>query len=45
MPRPNDTTHHQTLPLGNDPKLRHRFMVQDEPLQGNLRFSLLLDIL
>ncbi|MDD2900263.1 MAG: acyl-CoA thioesterase [Desulfuromonadaceae bacterium] len=45
MMRPNDTTHHQTLSLGSDPELRRRFMVMDEPLQGNLRFGLLLEIL
>lgn len=45
MPRPNETTHHQILALGSDPKLRHRFMVLDEPLQGNLRFGLLLEVL
>ena len=45
MPRPNETTHHQTLPLGSDPELQRRFMVLDEPLQGNFRFGLLLEIL
>lgn len=45
MPRPNDTTYHHTLPLGNAPEMRHRFIVMDEPLQGNLRFGLLLEIL
>lgn len=45
MPRPNETTHHQTLLLGSDPKLRRRFMVLDEPIQGNLRFGLLLEVL
>jgi len=45
MPRPNETTHHQTIPLSSDPELRHRFMVLDEPLQGNLRFGLLLEVL
>jgi acyl-coenzyme A thioesterase 9 len=45
MPRPNETTHHQILALGSDPKLRHRFMVLNEPLQGNLRFGLLLEVL
>jgi acyl-coenzyme A thioesterase 9 len=45
MPRPNKTTLHQTLALGSDPELRHRFMVLDEPLQGNLRFGLLLEVL
>jgi acyl-CoA hydrolase len=45
MPRPNETTHHQILALGSDPDLRHRFMVRDEPLKGNLRFGLLLEVL
>jgi acyl-coenzyme A thioesterase 9 len=45
MPRPNETSHHQILALGSDPKLRHRFTVLDEPLQGNLRFGLLLEVL
>jgi acyl-coenzyme A thioesterase 9 len=45
MPRPKDTTHRQILPLGSDPELRHRFTVLNEPLQGNLRFGLLLEIL
>ena len=45
MPRPNETTYQQTLSLGNDPELRRRFMVLDEPLQGNLRFGLLLEVL
>jgi acyl-CoA hydrolase len=45
MPRPNETTHHQTLALESDPELRRRFMVLDESLQGNLRFGLLLEVL
>jgi acyl-coenzyme A thioesterase 9 len=45
MPRPNETTHHQILALGSDPKLRRRFMVLNEPLQGNIRFGLLLEVL
>lgn len=45
MQRPNETTHHQILPLGSDPMLRRRFMVLDEPFQGNLRFGLLLEVL
>jgi acyl-CoA hydrolase len=45
MPRPNETTYHHTLPLGSDPELRHRFMVLDEPVRGNLRFGLLLEVL
>lgn len=45
MPIPNETTHHQILALGSDPELRHRFKVLDEPLQGNIRFGLLLEVL
>lgn len=45
MARPNETSHHQTLALGSDPELRRLFMVLNEPLQGNLRFGLLLEIL
>src|SRR5512136_940253 len=40
-----DTSHYQTLSLGSDSELRHRYMVVAEPLQGNLRFGLLLEIL
>ncbi len=45
MEQPTDTTRHQTLPLGSDLHLRRQFMVLNEPLQGNLRFGLLLEIL
>lgn len=45
MTRPLDTSRKLTLPLGSDPALRRRFMVVDEPLQGNLRFGLLLEVL
>jgi len=45
MTRPNDTTHHQILPLGSDPELRRRFKVLDEQIQGNIRFGLLLEVL
>lgn len=45
MPRSNETTYLHTLPLGSDPELRRRFMVLDEPIQGNLRFGLLLEVL
>ncbi|WP_243373368.1 acyl-CoA thioesterase [Geotalea sp. SG265] len=45
MTRPNDTSYYETLPLSSDLALRRRFMVVDEPLQGNLRFGLLLEIL
>jgi len=43
--RPADTTRTFTLPLSGDAELRHRFMVIDAPLQGNLRFGLLLEVL
>ncbi len=45
MTTPHDTSFYQTLPLSSDLALRRRFMVIDEPLQGNLRFGLLLEIL
>jgi acyl-CoA hydrolase len=45
MPRPNETTHKQTLALGSDPELRRLFMVQSDPLQGNLRFGQMLEVL
>lgn len=45
MTQPCDTVVHQTLALGSDPVQRRRFMVVDEPIQGNLRFGLLLEIL
>ena len=45
MARPNETTHHQILPFRSDLKLRHRFMVLDELIQGNIRFGLLLEVL
>ncbi len=43
--RPNDTSMSRALALGTDSHLRRRFMVVDEPLQGNLRFGLLLEVL
>ncbi len=45
MSRPNDTSRQMVLPLGNDEALRRRFMVVDAPLQGNLRFGRLLEVL
>lgn len=45
MTRASDTTHHHALPLGSDPELRRRFIVLDEPFQGNIRFGLLLEVL
>ncbi|HEX7623074.1 MAG TPA: acyl-CoA thioesterase, partial [Anaeromyxobacteraceae bacterium] len=43
--RPLDTTRGSTLCLASDLALRRRFMVIDAPLQGNLRFGLLLEVL
>ena len=45
MTQPHETVFHKTLPLGSDARLRRRFMVVDEPLPGNVRFGLLLEIL
>lgn len=45
MTQPQDTVYHHRLPLGSNPDLRRRYMVVDEPLQGNMRFGLLLEIL
>ncbi|MGD9950777.1 MAG: hotdog domain-containing protein [Desulfobulbus sp.] len=44
MTQPRDTVYYKTLALGTDPALRRRFMVVDEPLPGNIRFGLLLEI-
>lgn len=45
MSRPIDTSITQTLALENDSALQRRFMVVDEPIPGNFRFGLLLEIL
>nr|WP_320013000.1 hotdog domain-containing protein [uncultured Desulfobulbus sp.] len=45
MPQPRDTVYYKILPLAQDPALRRRYMVVDEPLPGNMRFGLLLEIL
>jgi acyl-CoA hydrolase len=45
MVAPSDTSFSRTLPLSADPELRRRFMVIDEPIRGNLRFGLLLEVL
>ncbi len=45
MTRPLDTSRTHRLALGSDLPLRRRFMVIDEPLHGNLRFGLLLEVL
>lgn len=43
--RPPDTDRSLTLALSNEPALRRRFQVMDEPFEGNLRFGLLLEVL
>lgn len=45
MPRPAETSRDLTLPFATDLSLRRRFMVVDEPLAGNIRFDLLLEVL
>ena len=45
MMRPLETSLSQTLPLASDPILRRRYMVLDEPIAGNMRFGLLLEVL
>jgi acyl-CoA hydrolase len=45
MTYPSETVYLRTLALGSDPALRRRYMVVDEPIQGNMRFGLLLEIL
>ena len=43
MNNPEETSSYRTLPLSSDPALRRRFMVVDEPIEGNFRFGLLLE--
>ncbi len=43
--RPTDTSINRVLALSTDATLRRRFMVVDEPIQGNLRFGLTLELL
>jgi acyl-CoA hydrolase len=45
MTRPVETSRDLTLPFASDVTLRRRFMVVDEPLAGNIRFDLLLEVL
>ena len=45
MAHPDETSFYQTLHLSSDSKLRRLFMVMDEPIQGNIRFGLLLEVL
>ena len=43
--RPSETTREQLLPLSTDAELRRRFMVLREPIPGNFRFGVLLEVL
>ena len=45
MARPADTSRSLRLPLAEYPALARRFKVVDEPLRGNLRFGVLLEVL
>ena len=43
--RAPETSREAVLPLSADPALRRRFAVLNEPIPGNLRFGLLLEVL
>jgi acyl-CoA hydrolase len=43
--RPSDTSRERVFPLSTDLELRRRFMVVKEPIPGNLRFGVLLEVL
>ena len=45
MIRPVDTSFTKILPMTSDEALRRRFMILDEPIQANMRFGLLLEVL
>ena len=45
MTRPVDTSRTWRLPFATDARLRHRFMVTDQALPGNLRWGRLLEVL
>lgn len=45
MIKPFDTSFTKLLPLASDETLKRRFMVLDEPIQANMRFGLLLEVL
>jgi acyl-CoA hydrolase len=45
MARPTETSRSLRLRLAEYPNLARKFMVVDEPLRGNLRFGLLLEVL
>jgi acyl-CoA hydrolase len=43
--KPMETSFTKILSLSNDEALKRRFMVLDEPIQANMRFGLLLEVL
>jgi acyl-coenzyme A thioesterase 9 len=43
--RPTETSREHLLSFSADPELRRRWQVLDEPIPGNLRFGLLLEVL
>src|SRR5512147_3246214 len=43
--RPVETSREQLLSFSADPELKRRWQVLDEPIAGNLRFGLLLEVL
>ncbi len=45
MMKPMETSFTKILSLSNDEALKRRFMVLDEPIQANMRFGLLLEVL
>ncbi len=45
MIRPFDTSFTKILPMTSDEALRRRFMILDEPIEANMRFGLLLEVL
>jgi acyl-coenzyme A thioesterase 9 len=45
LTRPIETSQELKLPFASDIALKRRFLVVDEPLAGNIRFDLLLEVL
>jgi acyl-CoA hydrolase len=45
MIKPFDTSFTKILPMTSDEALRRRFMILDEPIEANMRFGLLLEVL
>lgn len=43
--KPSETAFVKILPLTSDKAFRRRFMILDEPIQANIRFGLLLEVL